>query len=132
MSRTITLEGRANEYRNDFEIYEGTLRCKFCNKSFSYQIKSVLDRHIKSETHKNSKYGGIQTHLTLSNTETIKKLLILETIEIFIKNDIPLYKFDSMKSYFTKHILNGGMIPNSTQLRKCYLPKYYNLQIEVA
>jgi len=128
MKRKVTLKERANEFRNDFEIYEGVLRCKFCNKAFNFQKKSILERHIKSDTHKNSKFGGIQTHLFSSNADNLKQILILETIDMLIKNDIPLKKFDTMKYFFAKNIINGGVLPNSCQLRKCYIPKYYNLQ----
>eukprot|EP01022_Parablepharisma_sp_SALTPOND_P031220 TRINITY_DN7896_c0_g2_i1.p1 TRINITY_DN7896_c0_g2~~TRINITY_DN7896_c0_g2_i1.p1 ORF type:complete len:706 (-),score=19.97 TRINITY_DN7896_c0_g2_i1:277-2223(-) len=130
MNRKATLKERANEFRNDFEICSNTLRCKFCNKLFNWEKKSILNKHVKSKGHLSAKFGGVQALLSSASATEIynRKKLIMETLGMLIECDIPLSKIDKIKPYLVKYAINGGAIPGSTQLRRVYLPKYYEHQ----
>ena len=121
----ITMENRIKEFPEDFEILKGKFMCKYCNKVINWKKEDTIKKHLRADSHKKNKYGGMQ--LTLEKTKghpATRSEVLDDFLEMIIECDIPLYKVDKMKPFLKKHCIDGGSIPSSLSIRTNYLNNY--------
>ena len=144
---------RLIEYPDDgFVVLDGNLYCNYCDCHVSWTHKSDVLKHTQTGKHCKTKKqapsgddntadaAGSAAHTAASagssnrstrqcslgemmSASAKKSQLITDLITIFAVADIPLQKVDAIRPFLRKHVINGGSIPGSTQLRETYLPR---------
>lgn len=144
MGKTVTLQSRANEYKTDFRASGNQFLCKSCNVHVDWKKKSVVDDHLKCNTHlENSRKRKFEQ--TYSVPQTIEESFnhassakhartdtTLSLVRAFTSANIPLEKFDNpmLREFIKTKVEGGGTIPNANHLRSDYLPKIQESEIK--
>lgn len=127
--------------RNYFDYYEdgGKLFCKVCNCGLDYTRKSLLDNHLKSESHKSQKRkqeekaDGPAAKRQKTVTSSFQRVTSAteekydgtqEWVSMLSAANIPLSKTNHLKvrEFLSKRVKNGGAIPGGNRLQDHYLP----------
>ncbi|XP_066473343.1 uncharacterized protein [Tiliqua scincoides] len=130
----VTCEDRAVEFKSEgFVVSGGILFCKYCNYRLDYRRKDSLQKHCQSEKHMTRKLG-VKTESslamleeTLQNSKKVKDSkdeFILDTVEAFIKANIPVEKLDhpAIRAWLNKYVQGSGDLPSANRLRQHYIP----------
>lgn len=127
----MTLEGRANQYRDDF-VQEGRkLMCKFCRIPIDWHDIDNIKSHLGSLRHSKSKYGGEQAKIEQFTGEKNEyKEIVRDFIIMMTTADIPLKRINKMKPFLVKHCINGGSIPCYKTLREKALISLYTDKVQ--
>lgn len=130
----VTCEDRAIEFQSEgFVVSGGILFCKYCNYRLDYRRKDSLQKHCQSEKHLMRKFGkSTESRLatveeTLQNSKKVKDSkdeFILDTVEAFIKANIPVEKLDhpAIRAWLNKYVQGSGDLPSANRLRQHYIP----------
>ncbi|KAK6484085.1 CGG triplet repeat-binding protein 1 isoform X1 [Huso huso] len=132
-----TAADRAWEYPR--HLYEDGVKllCRPCNVVIAHQRKSMIDDHLKCNSHlrnlaKEIETAVRQTTLTSSfqrSTESRQDHAAIchAWVKMYSKANIPLEKSDNpaVKDFLLTQVRNRGAISCADRLRRAYLPDYY-------
>ena len=136
----ITVKERANKYpKGTFFVDDNLMFCSSCNIVVDHLRKSVVDKHLQSDTHKintnrinlNGKQQTFRTSLNSRTPAEVEKAKVCqEWIRVCAASNIPLNKSDNplLRKFLSSRVINGGAIPKASQLRDYYLFDVYQME----
>ncbi len=100
MEKKITPYSRVQEYPDEFEVLNGILMCKWCNKAVNYIETKTIKDHISGKKHlklKLSENPKRQSQLSNFISSNVNQETIEDFIQMMAQNNIPYEKVDSMR-----------------------------------
>jgi CHAT domain-containing protein len=102
-------------YRENYILQGNILWCQFCNVKVDHEVKSVIDKHLKTLKHENNKKNTNNSNQLIQKTITSlvrnnlneREMINIEVVEAFTFADIPLEKIEKLKPFLLKHYKNG-------------------------
>jgi hypothetical protein len=143
----ITAESRlkqgtmAANYRQNFEVINKELHCKYCRVILSHSKKSTMDEHLISEKHTNN-FNASKKQKTVQPTyfQSLKHFESREQkvqsfredfVKMLAAANIPAFKVAKMKPFLLQHCDLAGHLPNRAKIHEIVIMQSKKLQEEM-
>jgi len=118
----VSIYDRVEEFKHEglyiFDAQKKEIMCRHCNSRIAWEKKSTVENHCKSQKHVKKRENANENERkkrqaslpdTLSSAKKAKddkQELIFDTVQMFLKANIPLNKIDhpEIRKWLNKHV----------------------------